>query len=140
MSDSVQLHRWQPTRLPHPWDSPGKNTGVGCHFLLHRASSRIISIKYFCSKGGNSVDSHCDMAVRFGSYPVATENNWSSYMFGIQNFSSLALWSTRSHIVTYYYVPFLRKEGPTFPTPPMCMLLLLLLLSRLSHVRLCAIL
>ena len=25
---------WQPTRLPHPWDSPGKNTGVGCHFLL----------------------------------------------------------------------------------------------------------
>jgi len=24
-----------PTRLPHPWDSPGKNTGVGCHFLLH---------------------------------------------------------------------------------------------------------
>ena len=34
MSDSVQPHRWQPTRLPHPWDSPGKNTGVGCHFLL----------------------------------------------------------------------------------------------------------
>ena len=27
-------HRWQPTRLPHPWDPPGKNTGVGCHFLL----------------------------------------------------------------------------------------------------------
>ena len=26
--------RWQPTRLPHPWDSPGKNTRVGCHFLL----------------------------------------------------------------------------------------------------------
>ena len=34
MSDSVQPHRQQPTRLPHPWDSPGKNTGVGCHFLL----------------------------------------------------------------------------------------------------------
>ena len=27
-------HRRQPTRLPHPWDSPGKNAGVGCHFLL----------------------------------------------------------------------------------------------------------
>ena len=25
---------WKPTRLPRPWDSPGKNTGVGCHFLL----------------------------------------------------------------------------------------------------------
>ena len=34
MSDSVQPRRWQPTRLPHPWDSQGKNTGVGCHFLL----------------------------------------------------------------------------------------------------------
>ena len=34
VSDSVQPHRRQPTRLPHPWDSPGKNTGVGCHFLL----------------------------------------------------------------------------------------------------------
>ena len=34
VSDSVWSHRRQPTRLPHPWDSPGKNTGVGCHFLL----------------------------------------------------------------------------------------------------------
>ena len=34
MSDSVQPHRWQPTRLRHPWDSPGKNAGVDCHFLL----------------------------------------------------------------------------------------------------------
>jgi len=34
VSNSVQPHRWQPTRLPRAWDSPGKNTGVGCHFLL----------------------------------------------------------------------------------------------------------
>ena len=34
MSDSVRPQRWQHTRLPRPWDSPGKNTGVGCHFLL----------------------------------------------------------------------------------------------------------
>ena len=34
MSDSVRPHRWQPTKLCRPWDSPGKNTGVGCHFLL----------------------------------------------------------------------------------------------------------
>ena len=34
MSDSVRPHRRQSTRLPRPWDSPGKNTGVGCHFLL----------------------------------------------------------------------------------------------------------
>ena len=30
----MRPHRRQPTRLPRPWDSPGKNTGVGCHFLL----------------------------------------------------------------------------------------------------------
>ena len=35
MSDSVRPHRQQPTRLRCPWDSPGKNTGVGCHFLLY---------------------------------------------------------------------------------------------------------
>ena len=34
MSDSVRPLRRQPTRLPCPWDSPGKNTGVGCHLLL----------------------------------------------------------------------------------------------------------
>ena len=34
VSDSVWPHRQQPTRLRHPWDSPGKNTGVGCHFQL----------------------------------------------------------------------------------------------------------
>ena len=34
MSNSVRPHRWQPARFPRPWDSPGKNTGVGCHFLL----------------------------------------------------------------------------------------------------------
>ena len=34
MSDSVWPHRWQPTRLRRPWDSPGKNAGVDWHFLL----------------------------------------------------------------------------------------------------------
>ena len=35
VSNSVRPHRRQPTRLPRPWDSPGKNPGAGCHFLLH---------------------------------------------------------------------------------------------------------
>ena len=34
VSDSGRPKRWQPTRLPRPWDSPGKNTGVACRFLL----------------------------------------------------------------------------------------------------------
>ena len=43
MSDSVRPHRWQPTRSPRPWDSPGKNTGVGCHFLLQCTKVKIES-------------------------------------------------------------------------------------------------
>ena len=34
LSDSLQPHELWPARLLCPWDSPGKNTGVGCHFLL----------------------------------------------------------------------------------------------------------
>ena len=36
---TVRPHRWQPTRLPRPWDSPGKNTGMGCHFQCTKVKS-----------------------------------------------------------------------------------------------------
>ena len=65
MSDPVWPHRRQPTRLPRPWDSPGKNTGVGCHFLLQcmkvkseseDAQSRpTLSDPIDCSPPGSSV-------------------------------------------------------------------------------------
>ena len=65
MSDSVQPHRWQATRLLCPWDSPGKNTGVGCHFLLQcmkvKSQSEVIqscltlSDPMDCSLPGSSV-------------------------------------------------------------------------------------
>ena len=42
MSNSVQPHRRQPTRFLHPWDSPGKNTGVGCHFLLQCMHAKLL--------------------------------------------------------------------------------------------------
>ena len=48
MSDSVRPHRRQPTRLPRPWDSPGKNAGVGWHFLLQcvkmKSESEVASV------------------------------------------------------------------------------------------------
>ena len=44
MSDSVRPHRQQPTRLPRPWDSPGKNTGMGCHFLLQCMKVKVKSL------------------------------------------------------------------------------------------------
>ena len=43
VSDSVQPHRRQPTRLRCPWDSPGRNTGVGCHFLLQCVKVKSLS-------------------------------------------------------------------------------------------------
>ena len=65
VSDSVRPHRGQPSRLPHPWDSPGKNTGVGCHFLLQCMKVKresevaqwcpILSDPMDCSLPGSSV-------------------------------------------------------------------------------------
>ena len=48
MSNSVRPHRWQLTRLCHPWDSSGKNTGVGCHFLLQcmKVESESLSLQW----------------------------------------------------------------------------------------------
>ena len=43
---TVRPHRRQPTRLPHPWDSPGKNTGVGCHFLLQCRKVKVKSLSH----------------------------------------------------------------------------------------------
>ena len=44
VSHSVWPHRWQPTRLHCPWDSPGKNTGVGCHFLLQCSFTQLEAV------------------------------------------------------------------------------------------------
>ena len=44
MSNSVRPHRRQPTRLPRPWGSPGKNTGVGCHLLLQCMKVKVKSL------------------------------------------------------------------------------------------------
>ena len=73
MSDSVQPHRQQPTRLPHPWDSPGKNTGVGCHFLLQCMQVKSVSEvaqscptasdPMDCSLAGSSVHGICQATV-----------------------------------------------------------------------------
>ena len=62
---TLRPHSRQPTRLPRPWDSPGKNTGVGCHFLLQcmkvKSESEVaqsrptLSDSMDCSLPGSSV-------------------------------------------------------------------------------------
>ena len=79
MSNSVWPHRRQPTRLPHPWDSPGKNTGVGCHFLLQwmkvKSESEVVqscptlSNAMDCSLPGSSV--HGCQEPAWGTPPMA---------------------------------------------------------------------
>ena len=57
MSDSVRPHRWQPSRLPRPWDSPGRNTGVGCHLLLQcRKVKRESKVAQLCPTLCDPVD------------------------------------------------------------------------------------
>ena len=73
MSDSVWPRRRQPTRLPRPWDSPGKNAGVGCHFLLQcmkvkserevAQSCPTLSDPVDCSPPGSSVHGICQARV-----------------------------------------------------------------------------
>ena len=68
-SNSVRPKRQQPTRLHCPWDSPGKNTGVGCHFLLQwmkvKSESEVAQScptlwdPMDCSLPGSSVDGIC---------------------------------------------------------------------------------
>ena len=73
MSDSARPHRPQATGLPSPWDSPGKNTGVGCHFLLQymkvksesedAQSCRTPSDPMDCSLPGSSIHGICQAGV-----------------------------------------------------------------------------
>ena len=73
MSDSVRPHRLKPTRLRCPWDSPGKNIGVGCHFLLQRmevkSESEVAQLcptpsdPMDCSLPGSSIHGICQARV-----------------------------------------------------------------------------
>ena len=84
--DSVGPHRRQPTRLPRPWDSPGKNTGVGCHFLLQcmkvKSESEVaqscptLSDPMDCSPPGSSVHGIFQARVlEWGAIAFSTKNS-----------------------------------------------------------------
>ena len=93
MSDSVRPHRWQPNRLPCPWDSPGKNTGVGCHFLLQCMKVQIESeVAQSCPTLSDPMD--CSLP---GSpvHGILYARDWSGVPFcaSTWNLPSLAIWS-----------------------------------------------
>ena len=88
VSDSVPPHRGQPTRLLCPWDSPGKNTGVGCHFLLQcmkvKGESKvaqlcpILSDPMDCSLPGSSV--HGIFQARVLQWVATAFSPWCPYI------------------------------------------------------------
>ena len=88
MSDSVRHHRQQPTRLPHPWDSPGKNTGVDCHFLLQcrkvKSESEVaqscptLSDPMDCSLPGSSIHGIFQARVlEWGAIALSNKESWA---------------------------------------------------------------
>ena len=89
----MRPQRWQPTRLPRPWDSPGKNTGVGCHFLLQcmevKSECLTLSSLMDCSLPGSSV--HGIFQARVLEW-VAIAFSEARYTFGSKNRNKCLPW------------------------------------------------
>ena len=119
MSDSVRPHRRQPTRLLCPWDSPGKNTGVGCHFLFQcrkvKSESEVaqscptLCDPVDCSPPGSSVHGILQARIlewvaisfsRGSSQP--RDRTWASHIVG----RLLTIWATRE--ASYTEVLFIK--------------------------------
>ena len=100
MSDSVRPHRWQPTRLRHPWDSPGKNTGVGCHFLLQSMKVKSkIEVAQSCLTRNNPMDCSLPGSSVHGIFQ-ARVLEWGATAFSIkkaerQRIDAFELWCWR---------------------------------------------
>ena len=83
VSNSVWTHRRQPTRLCHPWDSPGKNSGVGCHFLLQRMKVKSESeVAQSCLTLRNPMDCSPPGSTIHGIFQ-AKVMEWSAIVFSI---------------------------------------------------------
>ena len=93
MSDSVRPHRWQPARLHHPWDSPGKNTGVSCHLLLQCMKVKSESeVAQSCSTPSDSMDCSPPGSSVHGIFQ-ARVLEWGAIAFSdIQSWCGLKAW------------------------------------------------
>ena len=83
-------HRRQPTRLPRPWDSPGKNTGVGCHFLFHCVKVKSLScVRLFETPWTAAYQVPLPMGVSRQEYwsglPVRSPSSFLQTVFGLNS-------------------------------------------------------
>ena len=83
VSDSVRPHRRQPARLPRPWDSPGKNTGVGCLFLLQCMKGKSESeVAQSCPTLSDPMDCSLTVSSVHGIFQ-ATVLEWGAIAFSV---------------------------------------------------------
>ena len=125
MSNSVRPFRQKPTRFLHPWDSPGKNTGVGCHFLLqcmkvkseNEVSQSCLTLRdpVDCSLPGSSVHGIFQARVlEWGYYVPIIRSSRNNQFFRLcklkinQNrwFKSERLKKVYYHIIYVFFFPF----------------------------------
>ena len=110
MSDSVQPHRRQPTRLLYPQDSPGKNTGVGCHFLLQCRKVKIESeVAQSCPALSDPMDCSLPGSSVHGIFQ-ARVLEWGAIAFSMANLDSILksrdiTLSTKFHLVKAMVFP-----------------------------------
>ena len=84
MSESARPHRRQPPRLPCPWDSPGKNTGVGCHFLLQCMKVKSESeVTQSCSTLSDPMDCSLPGSSKHGIFQ-ARVLEWGAIAFSVR--------------------------------------------------------
>ena len=110
MSNSVWPHRQQPPRLPHPWDSPGRNTGVGCHFLLRCMKGKVkVTLLSHVQLSATPWTAACQAPPTMGfsrreywsgvplpSLGFKTKSHQSSFLGGIMKDSISVSWPSRS--------------------------------------------
>ena len=118
MSDSVRPHRWQPTRLPCPWDSPGKYTEVGCHFLLQcmkvkserevTESCPTLSDPMDCSPPGSSV--HGILQARVPEWGATAYNWFQNPLFFFASSEARMAHSLLAvtDVSPFFYTPFMK--------------------------------
>ena len=130
VSDSVRPHRRQPTRLPRPWDSQGKNTGVGCHFLLQcmkvKSESEVtqlcptLSDSMDCSPPGSCVHGIFQArelewgAITFSKEPYTEGWLWIIYGFSVASrvgTTTPELFKGRLQSLKFFYLPLLELQG-----------------------------
>ena len=128
MSNPVQPHRRQPTSLPRPWDSPGKNTGVGCHFLLQYMKGKSESE---VTQSGSTLRNPMDCSLPGSSVHgifQARVLEWGAITFSSHTLKLLKqdrCTHTHEEVLLYVEISFHTYLKPTIPFFPLYSLIII---------------